>query len=217
MCIRDSLNTDLDNSLISSTMTYSPGSNFSLKANFGLNMTQGRGENYMPYKWAVDNKSSYNADGYLWISRRQQKEMTLDVRGVHNMDMGNLSFETIAGFNANRMIMKYVEGWGSQFPGPGLKVLGALNAPQSWSSFTEVVEAGYLFQERVGVGDYLFATLSMRMDATSTFGEDFQTVTYPRIGVSYLVSEMLGSMGPLSTLRVRGSWGQSGNQPGACL
>ena len=209
------LNTDQDNSLISTSLAYTPGSNFQLKANVGLNMTKGRGENYMPYKWAVDNKSSYNVDGYLYLSSRSQKEMTLDLRGVHNMDMGNLSFNTIAGFNANRMIRKHVEGWGSQFPGPGLKVLGALNAPQSWSSFTEVIEAGYLFQERMGVGEFLFATLSMRLDATSTFGEDFQTVTYPRVGVSYLVSEMLGSMGPLSTLRVRGSWGQSGNQPGA--
>jgi len=87
------------------------------------------------------------------------------------MDMGNLSFETVGGFNANNMVRKFIEGWGNQFPGPGLQVLGALNAPQSGSSFVETIEAGYLFQERVGVGDYLFATLSMRLDATSTFGE----------------------------------------------
>ena len=209
------LNSDLDNTLVSTTVTYTPGNNLTLKGNFGLNMTNGRGESYMPYRWAADNKSSYYRDGYLSIGRRQQKELTLDIRASHNMDMGNLSFETVGGFNANRMVRKFIEGWGNQFPGPGLQVLGALNAPQSGSSFVETIEAGYLFQERVGVGDYLFATLSMRLDATSTFGEEFQTVTYPRVGLSYLLTEMMGPLGPLSTLRLRGSWGQSGNQPGA--
>ncbi len=209
------LNSEIDNTLVSSTVTYTPARNMSLKANFGLNMTNGRGESYMPYKWAADNKSSYYADGYLAIGRRQQKELTMDLRANHNMSVGSLSFETVAGFNANRMVRKFIEGWGNQFPGPGLQVLGALNAPKGGSSFVEVIEAGYLFQERIGVGEFLFATLSMRMDATSTFGEEFSTVTYPRVGVSYLLTEMLGSMGPLSTFRLRGSWGQSGNQPGA--
>ena len=209
------LHSESDNTLVTMSTTYKPASNLNVRGTFGMNMTNGRGENYMPYNWNVDNKSSYYTAGYLAVGRRQQKETTLDVKVDHSLQMGNLSFSTLAGFNANRKVVKFIEGWGNQFPGPGLLVLDALNAPAAGSYFEEVIEAGYLFQETMGVGEYLFATVSARLDATSTFGEEFSTVTYPRAGLSYRLSEQLGALGPVSTLRLRGSWGQSGNQPGA--
>ena len=120
------------------------------------------------------------------------------------------------GFQTFQTIYKSMNGGGQQFPGPGLQVLGALGAPGNPGSyFSEVVEAGFMVQTRLGFQDWLYATVGIRQDANSAFGADFTTVTYPRVNVSYIPTTQLGLMGPVSTLRLSMSWGHAGQQPGA--
>ena len=79
---------------------------------------------------------------------------------------------------------------------------------------------GLIVEEQISYRDRLFVTPAVRFDDSSAFGRNLGQAAYPRIGVSYVISEepwfeglVPGSF--LTSLRLRGSWGQSGRQPAA--
>ena len=128
----------------------------------------------------------------------------MDVKADYALDLGGLSFENVAGFQAFQTINKDIQGSGSQFPGPGLQVLGALGSPGTpYSSYSEVIEAGFLAQTRIGFSDFLYTTVGIRQDANSAFGSDFSTITYPRVNVSSIPTTQIGQLAPDSPARVR--------------
>ncbi|HWZ58752.1 MAG TPA: TonB-dependent receptor plug domain-containing protein [Gemmatimonadaceae bacterium] len=66
---------------------------------------------------------------------------------------------------------------------------------------------GYV-EEGVSVADRLFLTGAIRIDAGSGFGNQYKTVAYPKADVSWLAVS-----NGLTTVRLRGAYGESGVQP----
>jgi len=73
---------------------------------------------------------------------------------------------------------------------------------------------GVFGQQKFGVADQLFVTGALRLDASSSFGEDSRWQLYPKVSTSYVVSdhafvqEAIGDV--VSSFKVRGSVGWSG-------
>lgn len=61
-----------------------------------------------------------------------------------------------------------------------------------------------------------FLTAGLRADDNSAFGSDFDAAVYPKVGLAWVVSdEPFGPDKLINTLRLRASYGQSGQQPAA--
>lgn len=75
---------------------------------------------------------------------------------------------------------------------------------------------GYI-QEQLVWNNRLFVTGALRADDNSAFGTNFDVVKYPKLSVSYVVSEEPAIPLPslFNTLRLRAAYGGSGLQPGA--
>ncbi|MDN5203246.1 SusC/RagA family TonB-linked outer membrane protein [Fulvivirgaceae bacterium BMA10] len=73
---------------------------------------------------------------------------------------------------------------------------------------------GYL-QQTFGLKDKLFVTGAIRLDGASVFGEDERNQFYPKVSMSYLISQedfwqnLLGST--FDSFKFRAAWGQAGN------
>jgi len=212
-----SLANEGENTTISLQTSYRVTEGLNLSGTFGLNTTLNKFTSLTPFGYNVDGKVASNVQGYLGQGSADKKVYSMDVKADYALEIGSaLSLENVAGFQAFQTVQKNIEGSGSQFPGPGLQVLGALGAPSNpYSSYSEVIEAGFLAQSRIGFQDYLYTTIGIRQDANSAFGSDFSTITYPRVNVSYILSNHLGQLGPVSTARLRMAWGKAGQQPGA--
>jgi len=74
---------------------------------------------------------------------------------------------------------------------------------------------GYL-EEHLSFNDRLFVTGAVRSDRNSAFGADFETVFYPKLAVSWVVSDegFFPQADFLNQLRLRSAYGASGVQPG---
>ena len=74
---------------------------------------------------------------------------------------------------------------------------------------------GVYAQQQFGWRDRLFLTPGIRIDESSTFGDDLTRAIYPRMAVSWVVSEepWFPFESPVTFLRLRGAYGQSGKQP----
>jgi TonB-linked SusC/RagA family outer membrane protein len=86
--------------------------------------------------------------------------------------------------------------------------------------FSENNSVGYYVQEQVGLKDRLFLTGAVRADDHSSFGKDFDIVVYPKFSLSYIASEepslrRILDAAHVSTLKLRGAWGQAGTAPSA--
>lgn len=99
---------------------------------------------------------------------------------------------------------------------PGTNSLATAATTESGEATTESRTLGLFVQQRFSWRDRLFLTGGLRADDNSAFGTDFGRVYYPSANVSWLLSEesWFETGDWLGELRLRGSFGQSGNQPG---
>ena len=92
---------------------------------------------------------------------------------------------------------------------------GATQGASQNTSLTRTL--GQFIEEVVAVNDRLFLTGALRSDQNSAFGTNFQSVIYPKVSASWVVSEepWFKAARGLDNLRLRISYGKSGVQPGS--
>ena len=77
---------------------------------------------------------------------------------------------------------------------------------------------GVFLEQQVGFNEKIYITGAVRSDRGSSFGASFNSVFYPKLSASWLISkeEFFNSSpeGWMNSLRLRGAWGASGVQPG---
>ncbi|MEO6877406.1 MAG: TonB-dependent receptor, partial [Gemmatimonadaceae bacterium] len=82
---------------------------------------------------------------------------------------------------------------------------------------TESINLGTYGEEVLSYSDRIFLTGGLRYDANSAFGQSFSGVYYPKIGLSWLLSDesFFPKINAINSLRLRGTYGASGVQPGS--
>jgi TonB-linked SusC/RagA family outer membrane protein len=101
---------------------------------------------------------------------------------------------------------------------PGAQTAGDGATPRAQQSTTLQRTLGQFVEEVLAFNDRLFVTGAVRSDQNSAFGTAFQNVLYPKLSVSWILSEerwfKAPSMLHLDQLRLRYAYGKSGVQPG---
>jgi TonB-linked SusC/RagA family outer membrane protein len=110
---------------------------------------------------------------------------------------------------------------GTQAFGRGLTAgTGTLAGTTAGFAATEqnssIVTLGGYAQQQISWRDRLFVTAGLRGDDNSAFGTNFKLIYYPTASVSWVVSDesFFPKNDVLSSLRLRGAAGQSGQRPG---
>jgi TonB-linked SusC/RagA family outer membrane protein len=99
----------------------------------------------------------------------------------------------------------------SVFP-PGGSTLDAGATKESAELTLESRTLGSYVEQQVSLDDRLFVTGAIRVDENSAFGEGFEAAWYPKASASFMVFDQRDDRW-VSSLRVRGAYGQSGLQP----
>jgi TonB-linked SusC/RagA family outer membrane protein len=106
---------------------------------------------------------------------------------------------------------------GDNFAGPGVPTLLSASLRQITDvNQQRVINAGFFAQQMLGWRDRVFVTAGARVDGNSAFGKSFGLQTYPKVSVSYVLSdESFWPFKFVETLKLRGAIGESGKAPGA--
>ncbi|MGH7547749.1 MAG: SusC/RagA family TonB-linked outer membrane protein [Gemmatimonadales bacterium] len=119
--------------------------------------------------------------------------------------------------------VQYFEGlfdrngaFGEDLP-PGATTVTSASILDADELTTESKTLGGFIEQHFGYKDRLFVTGALRADDNSAFGTNFSAVYYPKLGVSYVISEepFFPRWSWLNSLRLRGAFGASGVQPGS--
>ncbi len=125
-----------------------------------------------------------------------------------------ITSKTSLGGQFNRRNKGSVTAQGVNLP-PGSETLaGAVTVTNSEQTLQSVVAGGYV-EEMLGFRDRVFLTAATRADGASSFGKNFKTAYYPKIGLSWLTSDesFFPKNDVLTSLRYRFAYGSSGVQP----
>lgn len=130
----------------------------------------------------------------------------------------SLTFKTSAGSEYTNVEADQLSAQGRGLA-PGASTLGATSTFVSFGATqpTAVKTLGYYVQEEAAIRDRLFLTVAARQDQNSAFGTKFQSIIYPKVSASWLISDEDFFPHPtwLSSFRLRTAYGANGVQPGA--
>lgn len=168
---------------------------------YGFNSTFGAGSNgYGQSDWF--RSLNYNVNNYFNYKKT--------IAGKHSLD-------AVVGMSFQRYNSDFANVIGEQFPVESLKKLasaalitGGTSSETNSSFLSYFARANYKFSEK-----YLLS-LSGRIDGSSVFGSDNRYGFFPSVSAGWIVSEenFLKDAGPISFLKLRASWGLTGNADG---
>ena len=155
--------------------------------------------------------------GSLGVQRWRDRTLTAEYTGSWQKDFTSTVSSTFTwGGQLYDEARLSVEAGGLDFAGPGNPTISS--AARTFSSEDRIreVNAGFFVQETVGLNDRLFLIGGLRVDGSSTFGDDYGFQYYPKLSASWVMSEeSFWNLGWWESMRVRAAIGEAGKAPGA--
>lgn len=154
--------------------------------------------------------------GNITSLRAETNQQTVDYTGTGTFQLTDwMKSTTSLGMQYVRAAIGQTAGTGIGLPPGGVTVSSAATR-SSTQAYEEKRTLGYYVEQQIALRDRLFITGGVRRDAASAFGSNTREVYYPKIGVSYLISDEKSLRIPewVNSLRLRGTYGASGQIPG---
>lgn len=142
-------------------------------------------------------------------------QQTVDYGGTGTFQLASwLNSKTSIGMQYVRRYTSMITSTGVSLP-PGGTTVSAAATRSTSQNIGDTRTLGYYVEQMFGVNDKFFLTAGLRRDAASAFGVNTRAVYYPKIGASWLISDasFFPQYGWLNSLRLRGTYGASGQIP----
>jgi TonB-dependent starch-binding outer membrane protein SusC len=193
---------------------YNITSDLSLRSEFGVNIQNQSDDQFYGFSTTFGNGTNgygesdwfrsleYNVNNYLNYKKK--------FAGKHDVD-------AVLGMSYQRYNSEYANVFGEQFPVESLQKLASAalikggTSTESNSSFLS-----YFARTNYKLNNRYLLSLSGRIDGSSVFGSETRYGFFPAVSAGWIVSEesFLKGAGALSFLKLRGSWGLTGNAAG---
>ncbi len=164
----------------------------------------------------IQGVGHFNPQGQKDVVRATSEFLSVDYSATATVEpMEGYSFATSGGIQFYQKKEDWVWAQGENFPVPALETVTSGAIKDASEDFLENKTLGAYVQERFGWQNRLFLTAAVRGDDNSAFGENFDFVVYPKFSASWVVSEeaFMQDFDWVNQLKVRGAWGQAGQQP----
>jgi TonB-linked SusC/RagA family outer membrane protein len=196
-------------------LNYKPFKNFTADFIVGLDNYNTKGYGYIPrYPYSPVNIANYNL-GFVSETSNKVYQMNNDLNLRYLWEISeNFTATTYGGYNIQMYRDKYFSVSGIDLR-PFITTINAANTINGGGAVAEESKFnlwGYYLQETFAYKNKLFITGAIRQDASTIFARDKREQYYPKISGSYVLSdEKFMKNIPVSSARLRASWGESGN------
>jgi TonB-linked SusC/RagA family outer membrane protein len=207
------LSTRSDHFLSGFSLNWTPSSHIANRFAVGWDFTDFNNVTNLPFGFITLH------DGYFWDENSRHTKLSLDYAG--SLQNSLLSSRLASTFSWGGQLFRDRHRWTEidvqSFAGPGDPTLET-GAEMTYRRDrpTAQTNAGFFLQEQLAWHDRLFLTGGLRVDGNSAFGENFGLQKYPKLGLSYVLSDH--EFWPkqwIETFKLRGAIGESGKAPGA--
>lgn len=195
-------------------LTYNPYEWMDHRLTVGGDLLDTRGETL----FLLHEIGSQAPGGFKGVQNQAEQHVTVDYSSTARASVTeDLSLATSAGLQyiSDQEDWAYAEG--DQFSVRGLSTVSAGAQKDAAEGYVANKSLGVYVQEKISWKNRLFLTGAVRGDDNSAFGERFDFVVFPKLSASWVLSEepFMEEHGWLNNLKLRGAWGESGQQPDA--
>ena len=199
------------NHLISGlTANWTPSSAFSHRVTVGVDYLGADMTNNRPFGFILA------PTGQVASSKYVGRTTTLDYVGNYIQDFSDdLRVTFSAGAQYQDIETSLTRVGSNQLAGPGVPTASSGANVSGVDERAQVISGGLFGQALIGYQDRYFLTAGLRMDGYSAFGENLGLEPYPKVSVSYVVSDEDWWSARLGSMKLRAAYGWAGRAPGA--
>ena len=201
-----------DRFTLGSTVTYLPLEWFTNRLTAGMDFTSSLAQ-------LVSGPGEDDALGYTAQRTPRAYIYTLDYAGTVRRQLPwELESTTSFGTQVIAKRNERLDATGVGLASPDVVVIGSATTTSGFNTYSENNSVGYYGQQTLAWRDRLFVTGGLRADDNSSFGEEFDIIVYPKLSLSWVLSEEPAFRDYTSALRLdefrfRTAWGQAGRAP----
>jgi len=154
--------------------------------------------------------------GYAYSTFRTTSNYTTNHYATYQRTSSGLSYDATLGSTFQKLYQHYNRVSGRQFPNDDFRLIA--NAAETFEGVEtewKIANLSYFLRFNMdGYGKYLFS-FSSRVDGDSRFGPDNRFGFFPAVSAGWIASKepFLADIQALSHLKLRASWGITGNVP----
>ena len=213
--LTDKINDDIDRFRTALNLDHKPIENFTNRFTFGLDYRKNEEREFVPKK---SGTFFFQENGYVYRADREYLSVTLAYAGSYILPKWGEIQQTLAfGFQGFRVEDRESAAQGENFAIPGTEDFDNASLIDAQESNRQLFSGGIYFVDQIGLFDKIFIDLGIRADGNSTFGDNVGMQYYPKAGIAYNISEEpffpTSIKSVVSTLKLRSSWGMTGNFP----
>jgi len=204
---------NIDRVLGTMAFTWNIIADLSLKVSVGTDMSNANRETYEPR----ETVNGYNANGRASQSNRRSMSYLNENILSYNKTFNKHQFNVVAGYTRQMDRDQQFRAYSSNFltdlyGADNLGAGAAFTSPDSYKNQSQLVS--YLGRINYTFNNKYLLSLTGRSDGSSKFGDNNKWAFFPSVAVGYKLSEesFMQSIEAVSNLKVRASYGKTGNQ-----
>jgi TonB-dependent starch-binding outer membrane protein SusC len=200
-----------DNFISGLSMEHAHPRGFKNTVRFGMHHVEAVNSGLLPFGYPIYDR------GNLGVQRWRNRTLTAEYTGSWEAPITSSLRSTLAvGGQVYDETNHGVNAGGTDFAGPGRVTISSAARTFSSEDFIREVNAGFFAEQKLGWRDLLFVAAGARLDGSSTFGQDYGLQFYPKLSLSYVISdEPFWSLPWWNSMRLRAAVGEAGKAPGA--
>ncbi len=202
------ISTNLNHAIGGLTAVWTPVPSMSHTVTLGYDRAESEMRSLRPYGFV------FVPQGSLSVERWLSSTSTVDYLGRWRFDINKAAGLTVAwGGQSIDTDISSVAGLAEGFAGPAPPTLSSGATTLASENRTQSVIAGAFAQTTFDFSNRLFLTAGLRIDGSSSFGDDFGLQPFPRFSASYVVSDEKFWPRSFGILRLRAAYGHAGRAP----
>lgn len=195
-------------------LNLNPFKDFNIRTTFGLDYSQ-KQQRFFTYPVTEGNVAN-NKNGVEAKQEHWTKWMWNAV-ATYNMALGKNRIDLMAGMELNRQDDIYFSGYKEGFsilnPDYMWPDAGTTN-PQAYGGGSGYSLVSFFGKANYNYADKYMASFTIRRDGSSRFGKNNRYATFPSVSAGWRINQesFLKKASWIDDLKIRASWGQTGNQ-----
>lgn len=195
-------------------LNLNPFKGFNIRTTFGLDYSQ---KQQRIFTYPVTEGNVANDKNGVEAKQEHWTKWMWNAVATYNLELGKNRIDLMAGTELNRQDDSYFSGYKEGFsilnPDYMWPDAGTAN-PQAYGGGSGYSLVSFFGKANYNYADKYIASFTIRRDGSSRFGKNNRYATFPSVSAGWRVNQekFLQEASWIDDLKIRASWGQTGNQ-----
>ena len=195
-------------------LNLNPFKDFNIRTTFGLDYSQ---KQQRIFTYPVTEGNVANNKNGVEAKQEHWTKWMWNAVATYNMQLGKNRIDLMAGMELNRQDDIYFSGYKEGFsilnPDYMWPDAGTTN-PQAYGGGSGYSLVSFFGKANYNYADKYMASFTIRRDGSSRFGKNNRYATFPSVSAGWRINQesFLKKASWIDDLKIRASWGQTGNQ-----